>query len=103
MSNAFLANWYFHVPNFVLAAVMYTLMGRIALGLFVPADWDNYIFRAFVRITDPAVAIVRLVTPQILPLQIVMLFGVLWLLVVRILFFIIMNNAGLAPVTNAVG
>jgi uncharacterized protein YggT (Ycf19 family) len=103
MSNTFLAHWYFHIPNFVLAAVMYTLMGRIALGLFVPADWDNYIFRAFVRITDPVVAIVRLVTPQILPLQIVMLFGVLWLLVVRILFFIIMNNAGLAPVTNAVG
>jgi uncharacterized protein YggT (Ycf19 family) len=103
MSNAFLAYWYFHIPNFVLAAVMYTLIGRLALGLFVPANWDNYIFRAFVRITEPAVAIVRFVTPQILPLQIVMLFGVLWLLVVRILFFIIMNNAGLAPVTRAVG
>lgn len=103
MSNAFLAYWYFHIPNFVLAAVMYTLIGRLALGLFVPANWDNYIFRAFVRITEPAVTAVRFITPQALPMQVVMLFGVLWLLVLRIIFFIVMNNAGLAPISQATG
>ena len=35
--------WYFQVPNFVLAALVYTLLGRFVLGFFVPADWDNYI------------------------------------------------------------
>ena len=25
--------WYFHLPNFILAALMYTLLGRVLLGL----------------------------------------------------------------------
>jgi hypothetical protein len=34
---------------------------------------------------------------------VVMLFGVLWLLVLRIVFFIAMNKAGLAPISQATG
>ncbi|TIV11798.1 MAG: YggT family protein, partial [Mesorhizobium sp.] len=45
--NDFWSYWYFHIPNFILAAVMYTLMGRLLLGLFVPESWDNYIWRFF--------------------------------------------------------
>ena len=29
----------FHLPNFVLAALMYTLLGRVLLGLFVDAGF----------------------------------------------------------------
>jgi uncharacterized protein YggT (Ycf19 family) len=101
--NDFWSNLPFHVPNFILAAVMYTMMGRLALALFVPAGWDNYIFRAFVRITDPVLKVVRLVTPQALPDLIAMLFAVLWLLVIRVVFFIVMNNLGWAPTAGAQG
>ena len=31
-SNPFLTYWYYHLPNFVLAALMYTLLGRVLLG-----------------------------------------------------------------------
>ena len=48
--------WYFHLPNFVLAALMYTLLGRAVLGLIVDAGFPNYIWRFFCRITDPFVA-----------------------------------------------
>ena len=51
--NGFWTYWYFHIPNFVLAAVMYTLLGRLVLGFFVPENWDNYIWRGFKRVTDP--------------------------------------------------
>ena len=49
--NPLIQYWYFHIPNLVLAAVMYTLLGRLILSFFVPPDWKNYIWRAFVKIT----------------------------------------------------
>jgi hypothetical protein len=32
MIAAFLTYWYFHLPNFVPAALMYTLLGRALIG-----------------------------------------------------------------------
>ena len=57
--GAFLSYWYFHLPDYVLAAVMYTLLGRVALSLFVEPDSPNYIWRFFCRVTDPAIAALR--------------------------------------------
>ncbi len=62
--QALLTYWYFHLPNFVLAALMYTLLGRALLGLIVQPDSSNYIWRFFCLITDPVVAAVALVTPK---------------------------------------
>lgn len=97
---ALLEHWYFHIPNFVLAAIMYTLAGRFVLGLFVPEDWDNYIWRAFVGMTQPVVNVVRAVTPAIVPAKILLLFALIWLLIVRIVFFWVMLSVGLAPVAG---
>ena len=58
------AYWYFHLPNFILAALMYTMLGRVLLGLMVDADSPNYIWRFFCRITDPAIAVISIVTPE---------------------------------------
>ena len=95
--NDFWTYWYFHIPNYVLAAAMYTLLGRLVLGFLVPADWDNYIFRAFERFTDPIVHQVRVVTPSVLGLPLVILFAVLWIMLIRLAFLVTLMNAGLAP------
>ena len=63
-SHPLLTYWYFHLPNFVLAALMYTLLGRAVLGLIVAPDSSNYIWRFFCRITDPFVALIAPVTPK---------------------------------------
>jgi uncharacterized protein YggT (Ycf19 family) len=89
--------WYFHVPNFILAALVYTLIGRFALSFFVPEDWDNYIWRAFKRLTDPAVDFVALGTPRLVPHRVVLLFSALWLMVARVALAIGMASAGLLP------
>lgn len=94
----FWSYWYFHIPNFILAALMYTLLGRFALGLFVPENWDNYIWRFFKAVTDPVLRLVRAVTPQVLQQPVVIVFGVLWLMLARIVYFVALANAGLAPV-----
>lgn len=93
----FWSYWYFHIPNFVLAAVMYTLIGRLVLGFFVPENWDNYIWRFFRLITDPFVRLVRFVTPQVLAQNVVVVFGVLWLMAIRLAYLVTLINLGLGP------
>jgi hypothetical protein len=91
------AYWYFHLPNFVLAALMYTLLGRTLLGLIVEPDSKNYIWRFFCRITDPVVAAVALVTPRAAAPVVIWLFGVVWLFWLRVGFLILITMFGLAP------
>ena len=83
-SYPILTYWYFHLPNFVLAALMYTLLGRVLLGLFVEPDSPNYIWRFFCRITDPVVALVALVTPKAAAPVVIWLFGFVWLFWLRV-------------------
>lgn len=76
--------WYFHLPNFILAALMYTLLGRALLGLMMQPDSQNYIWRAFCRLTDPVVAVVALVTPKAAAPVVLWLFGFVWLFWLRV-------------------
>mgnify|MGYP001421949285 CR=1 FL=1 len=95
--NSFWSYWYFHIPNFVFAAVMYTLLGRLALGFFVPENWDNYIWRFFRLVTDPVVKVVRYITPSVLAHHVVLVFGVLWLMAIRFGYLVTLINLGLGP------
>jgi uncharacterized protein YggT (Ycf19 family) len=95
--------WYFHVPNYVLAALMYTLIGRFILGMIAPAGWNNYIMRAFVTVTEPVVRVVRFVTPHAIALPLVLVFGALWLMLLRVGLFLTMVSYGLGPATGQGG
>lgn len=83
-ANPLLASWLYLAPNFILAALMYTLLGRALLGLFVPPDSPNYIWRFFCRVTDPVVALVALVTPKAAVPVVIWLMGVVWLFWLRV-------------------
>jgi hypothetical protein len=96
-SNPILVYWYFHLPNFVLAALMYTLLGRVILGLIVQPEASNYIWRFFCRVTDPVVAAVALVTPKAAAPVIVWLFGVVWLFWLRVLLLNVFLILGVVP------
>jgi hypothetical protein len=95
--NPLLTYWYFHLPNFILAVLMYTLLGRALLGLIVQPDSSNYIWRFFCRITDPVVAVFALVTPKAAAPVVVWLFGVVWLFWLRALFLFVSIWLGLLP------
>jgi uncharacterized protein YggT (Ycf19 family) len=95
--NPILQYWYFHLPNFILAAVMYTMLGRLVLSFFAPPNWQNYIWRAFTRITEPALKLVRIATPLGMPEALILVFGVLWLMLLRLGFFVGMGQLGLLP------
>jgi hypothetical protein len=96
-SSSLAAYWYFHLPNFALAALMYTMLGRVLLGVMVDADSPNYIWRFFCRITDPVVAVVSLVTPKITAPVLLWLFGFVWLFWLRVAFHYTLLLLNLAP------
>jgi uncharacterized protein YggT (Ycf19 family) len=89
--------WYFHIPNYVLAVLMYSLVGRFLLSLVFPPDSQNYIFRAFFRLTEPIVAAVRYVTPRAVPVLVTVLFAATWLFMLRFALLAGFAAAGLAP------
>jgi YggT family protein len=82
--DSILTLWYFHLPNFILAALMYTFLGRVLLSLFMEPDSPNYIWRFFCRITDPPARLVMLVTPKAVPPLLIWLFGIVWLFWLRV-------------------
>ena len=96
-AGSFLTYWYFHLPNFVLAALMYTLLGRAMLGLFVDADLPNYVWRFFCRITDPVVAAVSVVTPKAVAPVVLWLFGFVWLFWLRVVLLNLFLLMGAVP------
>jgi hypothetical protein len=89
--------WYFHLPNYVLAAIMYSLLGRLILSFFFPPQSDNYIWKAFIAVTQPAVRAVGFVTPKAVPLPVLIIFAFIWILVIRFAFLTSLMGAGLAP------
>lgn len=97
MENPFWSLWYFQIPNYLLAALMYSLLGRLVLSAFVPAEWDNYIWKAFCRLTNPVIGLVRVLTPAIVPLLGVMLAAILWLMLARLGLFALFLALGLGP------
>jgi YggT family protein len=95
-----LSYWYCHLPNFILAALMYTLLGRVLLGLILDPASNNYIWRFFCRTTDPVVAAVALATPKAAPPVVVWLFGFVWLFWMRVLLLYGFIALGIAPRTG---
>lgn len=97
----FLANWPFQIPNLVLAMLMYTLVGRLLLGLVLSPGSNNYIMRFFEQLTDPVVNVVRLVTPGMVPLPVLLAFSLVWLFALRIALVIGFAAAGALPTAPA--
>jgi uncharacterized protein YggT (Ycf19 family) len=89
--------WFFTIPNFILAAALYTILGRYVLSLIFKPDSDKVIWRVFSQITDPVLNAVRVITPAMVPNGMVMLFSVFWLVMARILLLILAILFGFLP------
>ena len=96
-SSSLLTYWYFHLPNFVLAALMYTLFGRTILGMVIDRDSKNYIWRFFCQSTDPIVRVVAFVTPKAAAPVILWGFAFVWLFWIRIALYALFAVLGLTP------
>ena len=52
--------------DYVLGVVMWTLIGRFGMGIFLPEDSSFFFMRAFVRTTDPLLKLFGPITPSFL-------------------------------------
>lgn len=87
----------FHLPNYFLSAVIYSMLGRFMLGFLVRPNTTNYIYRWFRLLTDPFVRAVSVITPGNIGVVYLPLVSIFWLIVARLLFFALMYNLGLVP------
>lgn len=92
-----LSLWYYHLPNFVLAAVMYTMLGRVLLGLILDPTSKNYIWRGFCAITDPFLKVFAVVTPKATMPVVQWLFGFVWLFWLRVALLYVFLLVGALP------
>lgn len=95
--NLWWSYWYFHFPNYALAVLFWTLIGRFMFAIFLPPDSPNYIFRWFRRLTDWLIPPVRFITPAIVhPLALAPVTA-FWVALARVVFFVLLHAAGLTP------
>jgi hypothetical protein len=52
--------------DYLLGMVMWTLIGRFGMGLFLPADSRFFFSRFFIRVTDPLIRRFKPITPDFL-------------------------------------
>jgi len=69
--------------DYALGVVMWTLIGRAAMNLFLPIDSDFFFMRAFVKMTDPVLRLFRPVTPAFLVEPVVPLFVAWFFFMIR--------------------
>lgn len=89
--------WYFHLPNYAMSVLFYTLFGRFALGLILPPNSPNYIYRWFCRLTDWLLPPVAFITPRELQGHVLVLVAAFWVVVARVAYFAALYVAELTP------
>lgn len=71
------------VVDYILGMVMWTLIGRFAMGLFLPQDSQFFFMRFFVRATDPVIRLFAPITPGFLVRPMVPVFVAWFFFIVR--------------------
>ena len=52
--------------DYLMGMVMWTLLGRFAMGIFLPEDHHFFFNRFFVRATNPLIKVFKPITPEFL-------------------------------------
>ena len=54
------------ISDYLLGMVMWTLIGRFAMGIFLPEDSQFFFMRFFVKSTNPLIRVFKPITPGFL-------------------------------------
>jgi uncharacterized protein YggT (Ycf19 family) len=54
------------IIDYLLGMIMWTLIGRVAMGIFLKQDSEFFFMKVFVKGTDPIIRVFRPVTPRFL-------------------------------------
>ena len=87
----------FWVLTYGLAVLAWTFIGRFLLGLWLPPNSSNYIWRFFRRLTDWPLVVVSAMTPRIIGPHFTLLAAAYWCFALRYIVFIVFWTQGWAP------
>ena len=92
----FLTHWYYHLPDQIVAVLIYLLLVRLVLVL-VRRDDDGTgrLVRILHRITNPVLTGVGAITPRTVPAALVIVFALVWLTTARLALFIAVTARGI--------
>lgn len=102
-ADSLFAHWYFHVPNLILAALVYSLIGRYLLELLFASKPEAVLLRTIRQITNPVVKAVGAVTPRIVPHGLVVVLAIVWLMALRMFLYLTIVALGVKPFLGAEG
>jgi hypothetical protein len=71
------------VIDYVLGTIMWTLIGRFGMGIFLPENSSFFFMRFFVRATNPLLRVFAPITPDFLIAPLVPLFVAWFFFMVR--------------------
>ena len=71
------------IIDYLMGMVMWTLIGRFAMGIFLPDDSSFFFMRFFVRVTDPLLKLFAPITPGFLIKPMVPLFVAWFFYIIR--------------------
>ena len=54
------------ISDYLLGVVMWTLIGRFAMGIFLPEDSTFFFMKFFVKSTNPVINLFKWITPSFL-------------------------------------
>jgi hypothetical protein len=89
---SFFAPWYYHVPNLILVALIWLLIGRLVLSLLLGRG--NAVVRLLEAVTSPVFKAVGAITPRLVPAGLVVVFAIAWLLAARVALFVAVSATG---------
>jgi hypothetical protein len=69
--------------DYVLGAIMWTLIGRFGMGIFLPENSNFFFMRIFVRTTNPLLRLFAPITPSFLIAPLVPLYVAWFFFMVR--------------------
>lgn len=52
------------ILDYILGVVMWTLLGRVAMNIFLPIDSEFFFMKAFVKLTNPVLRVFKPITPS---------------------------------------
>ena len=52
-----------YLIDYAMGMIMWTLIGRVAMNIFQIEDSSFFFMKVFVKLTDPLIAIFRIITP----------------------------------------
>ena len=93
-SPGYLAHWYYHLPDLILAALICLLVARFVLDLLPGRGSDNLLVRLVVGVTEPIVRGVGFITPRVVPTLLVIACAATWLLAARVALFVAVSARG---------